>query len=86
MTRCEQLAEEILSLPVEDRAYVRDLLDQSLASEGDDVGLSPEWIAEIQRRVDEIERGEARTVPWEVVKARLERTILEVRQGRRRDN
>ena len=34
-------------------------------------GVEAAWVAEIERRVAELDSGTATTVPWEEVKARL---------------
>ena len=59
MTAREQVLEEALALPAEDRAFLADRLDQSLEQEH---FTSPEiaaaWTAEIDRRIEAYERGE----------------------------
>jgi len=50
------------------------LLIESLESEVDpDVGEA--WRVEIERRLAELDSGAVKTVPWEVVKAKLLRRI-----------
>jgi len=59
MVNREQVIEQALSLPPEDRAYVVTALEQSL---GDSGFASPEiedaWAAEIERRLSAYDRGE----------------------------
>lgn len=65
--------EQALALAEEDRAALADALTDSLRqSEGD---LSPEWHAEITRRIEAVERGESRLIPGDEVEARI-RVIL----------
>ena len=63
MTNREQIVEQALSLPPEDRAYVAHALEQSLSNGG---FASPEvaeaWIEEIERRLAAYDRGEIRAV------------------------
>jgi putative addiction module component (TIGR02574 family) len=63
MANRDQIVEQALSLPPEDRAYVADALEQSLASGG---FASPEiaeaWVAEIERRLTAYDRGEIKAI------------------------
>jgi len=49
------------------------LIDELAASVPDDdpPSLSPEWLAEIERRSGEIDSGKVSTVPWAIVRERL---------------
>jgi putative addiction module component (TIGR02574 family) len=51
----EKILADALALPVEEREALVEALSDSL----DPVELSPEWQAEIARRIDSIDRGEA---------------------------
>jgi putative addiction module component (TIGR02574 family) len=51
----EKILAEALALPADEREAVVEALSHSL----DPVELSPEWRAEIARRIETIERGEA---------------------------
>ena len=57
-------------LPESDRALLAGLLIESLDAEQDD-DVEQAWLAEVERRVAELESGSVQTVPWEEVKARL---------------
>jgi putative addiction module component (TIGR02574 family) len=61
-----------MNLPVDERLR---LIDELAASVPDDrpPSLSAEWIAEIDRRSEEIDRGETTLVPWEIVRAEMYR-------------
>lgn len=67
MGAARKLLDEALALPAEERAALVDALSESL----EPIDLSPEWHAEIQRRIDAIERGDTKLVPWDDVRARL---------------
>lgn len=51
----EKLLADALALPIEEREALVDALSDSL----DAAELSPEWKAEIARRIERIERGDA---------------------------
>ncbi len=53
------------------------LIDELAGSVPDDEPptLSPEWLAEIERRSAEIDTGAASTVPWEEVRQRLQKKV-----------
>ena len=65
--------EQTLALPEADRADLIDLLEDSLR--GADKELSPEWTAEITRRISAISRGESRLIPGDEVDARIRRAL-----------
>jgi putative addiction module component (TIGR02574 family) len=67
----DQILAEALKLPAEEQERLVDYLSSSL----DSSELSPEWRAELTRRIERIERGQAKTVSWEEVRAEAE-TIL----------
>lgn len=58
---------QALALAAEDRAALIDALAESLLEHD----LSPEWKAEIARRIEAVERGESRLIPAEEVEARV---------------
>ncbi len=60
MTLREQIAQQAMSLSVEDREYVADVLERSLSSEtalSNDVADA--WSQEIDRRIAAYDRGES---------------------------
>lgn len=71
MGAARKILDDALALPAEERAALVDALSASL----EPVDLSPEWKDEIRRRIEAIERGEARLVPWDEVRARLRAKI-----------
>ena len=69
-SEAEQLLEAALRLPRDDRSRLAELLRESVDAE-DDGELTPEWRAEIARRVADLDSGRTRAVPWEDVRRKL---------------
>jgi len=63
------LIAEAISLPVEERAIVVDSILRSLNSPDDD--LDRQWIAEAERRLDEVRTGCMKTIPGDQVFAQI---------------
>lgn len=60
MTLRDQIAEQALALPPEDRAFLADLLEESLTTEGFATPeLASQWVAEVKRRLAAYDRGES---------------------------
>lgn len=58
----EELAEQAMSLPPEERARLADLLVESLDADG--LGPHDElWLVEAERRLDDIRSGRVQTIP-----------------------
>lgn len=58
----EELVEQAMSLPPEERARLADLLVESLDADG--LGPHDElWLAEAQRRLDDIRSGRVHPIP-----------------------
>ncbi len=72
----KKILEEALALPEEERAALVSALNESLETPADD--LSPEWKAEIARRIEAVERGESRLIPWDEVEARIRETLRRI--------
>ena len=66
----QAILEEALKLPSNERAAVAEQLIQSL-DPIQETDVEQAWQQEIQRRLGEIENGEATTIPWEEVQNRL---------------
>lgn len=62
--------EEALKLTANERAEVAEQLIASL-DEIPDTDVEQAWQEEIQRRLQQVERGEVKTIPWEEVQRRL---------------
>lgn len=66
MTQLDQLAEQALKLEPNDRAYLADLLEQSLPASGfADADVGDAWSREIDRRVAAYDRGEIQAISVE---------------------
>jgi putative addiction module component (TIGR02574 family) len=72
-----------LNLEREDRARLASDLIASLDGDGD-IGVEAAWAAEIERRVQEVESGSVKLVPWSEVEAQAAEAIRKVREERRR--
>ena len=71
MTEKSQVVlEEALKLTTNERAEVAEQLIASL-DEASDTDVEQALQEEVQRRLQQIERGEVKTIPWEVVQRRL---------------
>ena len=66
----QKLLKEALGLPPEARAalagHLLDSLDDSVDEDAESV-----WSKEIKRRIDEIDRGRVKTVPWSVARRQI---------------
>lgn len=63
MTLRDQIAEQALILPPEDRAYLADLLEDSVPKAGIATPeLAAHWGAEAKRRLEAYDRGETRAL------------------------
>lgn len=61
---------QALQLPPEERADVAKHLIASL-DEPEDEGVEAAWLAEVERRLHEVDQGKAKVEPWEVVRDRI---------------
>jgi putative addiction module component (TIGR02574 family) len=69
----DEIVQQALALTPDDRAYVAELLERSLASgEFATPEIAAAWMAEIERRSEACDRGEMQTEDWRTVMARLE--------------
>lgn len=72
-THLIQLFEQASLLTEKDRATLAGLLIESLESEVVDPDVEEAWRVEIDRRLAELDSGTVQTVPWEEVRAKLQR-------------
>jgi len=76
MTRAARdLLEEALKLDVSERADLAAELLASLDGEPEEQ-VEAAWAAEIQRRIDRIEAGTEKLLPWEDVQRQINKEIL----------
>ena len=61
---------QALQLPPEERADVAKRLIASL-DEPADGDVEAAWLAEVERRLQDVDRGSAKFEPWEAVRARI---------------
>lgn len=73
--KTEDLIEEALSLPVEERARVADLILQSMNPP--DPSVEEKWAAEIRRRIEEVESGKVKMIPGDEVFEEIRKRFLE---------
>jgi putative addiction module component (TIGR02574 family) len=64
------ILKEALALPPEARAAVASSLLESLDDEVDE-GAEEAWKEEITRRLDDIDKGKVKLIPWATVRRRL---------------
>ena len=65
----KDLIAEAISLPVEERAIVVDSILRSLNSPEDNIDR--QWIAEAERRLDEVRTGRVKVIPGDQVFAQI---------------
>jgi putative addiction module component (TIGR02574 family) len=64
-----KLLERALTLSVEEQEALADSLISNLGGKVDE-GVMAAWDAEIARRIEELDSGKAKTIPWEQVRKR----------------
>ncbi len=64
-----KLLEQALSLSVEEQEALADSLISSLGGKVD-AGVQAAWDEEVKRRIEELDSGRAKTIPWEEVRER----------------
>ncbi len=79
MTKSRSIIDSALKLPREERARVAREIIASLDGPSDQ-DVDAAWLAEVERRLDEVERGAAALVPWETVRQRVAERLRAVRR------
>jgi putative addiction module component (TIGR02574 family) len=74
------LLKKALALPPEARAALADSLLESLDGEPPDEGVEAAWSEEIKRRIEEIDSGKAKMIPYEEVRRRLLARLSDARK------
>ena len=64
-----KLLEQALSLSIEEQEALADSLISNLGGKVDE-GVQAAWDEEIKRRIEELDSGKAKTIPWEEVRER----------------
>jgi hypothetical protein len=75
MMTLEQIREEAMALPEEDRVMLGEELLIGPQSDEELAEIEKAWDVEIARRVAEVESGQAVLIPYEEVMRELERLI-----------
>ena len=70
----EEVVQEALALNEDDRAEVAARLLDSLEQE--DTEAEDVWVAELERRAEELESGAVQGIPWEDLRDRLMRVTV----------
>ncbi|HEY3964252.1 MAG TPA: addiction module protein [Planctomycetaceae bacterium] len=82
MTAREQIAQQALALPIEDRLFLAELLEQSLTTDGFATPeLATEWAAEVERRIVSYDRGETDAVDAETAMREMRQMLADRRMG-----
>jgi putative addiction module component (TIGR02574 family) len=79
-SKAERILEEALTLPEPSRAEIAGILLDSLEGEAVDPGYEQAWSREIARRIQEIDSGKVKLIPWSQVR----RDILKSRREKKR--
>lgn len=83
MMNREQIVQEALALPPEDRTYVADVLEQSLTTgEFATPEITAAWSAEIDRRIAAYDRGETQGLDAKLALEEIRARLEEHRQSR----
>lgn len=72
----KKILEDALALSEEQRATLVAALNESLETTEDD--LTPEWKAEIARRIEAVERRDSPLILGDEVEARIRKTLREI--------
>jgi putative addiction module component (TIGR02574 family) len=65
------LLEQSLALPIPERIKLVEDIWDSITAEPETLGLTPEQIAEVDRRIDDYSKNPEKLVPWEEARERL---------------
>lgn len=71
--KTEELIEEAVSLPVEERARLAECVLQTLNAP--DAEIDAAWAAEARRRLEELRSGQVEAIPGEVVFERIRQRL-----------
>lgn len=69
-----KILDEAMDLPTEERRMVAETLLHSVSEESEHE-LHPAWRDEILHRIEQVQRGEVRAVPWSEVRAQMRRAL-----------
>jgi putative addiction module component (TIGR02574 family) len=66
-----ELLKKALALPPEARAALADSLLESLDEEPVDERVEAAWSEEIKRRIEEVDSGKVKPIPWEEARRQI---------------
>jgi putative addiction module component (TIGR02574 family) len=66
----DDLLKKALMLSAQDRATLAGSLIESL-DEAEELSVQSEWNDEIARRIEDLDSGKAKTIPWDEVRRRI---------------
>jgi putative addiction module component (TIGR02574 family) len=72
--KAQRVLEAALALPEDERADVVGALLESLDGPADE-GVEEAWADEIKRRIEDVESGAVKTIPWEEARKHLWQTL-----------
>jgi putative addiction module component (TIGR02574 family) len=83
MSNRDEIARQALALPPDERAYVADVIEQSLSS-GDfaTTEIAEAWAAEIERRIQAYDRGETHALDGQTSVERIRKMLADRRAGK----
>jgi putative addiction module component (TIGR02574 family) len=82
ITLREHIAQQALALPPEDRAFLAELLEQSLTGDGfASPELAAEWAAEVRRRINAYDHGETQAVDAATAMREMRQGLADRRAG-----
>jgi putative addiction module component (TIGR02574 family) len=76
--QASELLQKALSLSEEERAELAGSLLESLDA-GVDEAAEAAWNQEIARRIEDLDSGEVKTVPWDTVRSRISSKVTRSR-------
>ncbi len=71
----QKLEREIRKLPAQDKIELHEHLITSIHEAEEELGLSPEWHAEIKRRVEDIDTGRVKGIPVEETYRKIKKRL-----------
>ena len=81
-TDAEQLLDELLQLPQDDRAAIAAILADSIQHQATPV-IEASWIAEAKHRLEAVRAGRSTTIPTELVEDELDAIVARASQATR---
>jgi putative addiction module component (TIGR02574 family) len=70
-SEAERILEAALRLPESDRIELAVILEGSIGDGSTDQEIDAAWLAEVKRRIEDIESQRSKSVPWDEVRAEL---------------